>query len=157
MRFRVTPNSSTLRRTPALAPETNARRTHSEDTCLKKRLRLSDADLHCPHPDDGLLQLYICCRTLGRRPHDAVAIFCRDGGVAVLVPSPSFLTMLDLTPLTSRMWLRDCPATTGQNGRQIAPGSSFSEVSPAITLPSRCLANASNLATPRHLPRPWKP
>ena len=101
----------------------------------------------CPHPDDGLLQLYICCRTPGRRPHDAVAIFCRDGGVAVLVPSPSFLTMLDLTPLTSRMWLRDCPATTGQNGRQIAPGSSFSEVSPAITLPSRCLANASNLAT----------
>ena len=101
----------------------------------------------CPHPDDGLLQLYICCRTPGRRPHDAVAIFCRDGGVAVPVPSPLFLTMLDLTPLTSRMWLRDCPATTGQNGRQIAPGSSFSEISPAITLPSRCLVNASNLAT----------
>ena len=30
----------------------------------------------------------------------------------------------------------------GQDGRQIAPGSSFSEVSPATTLPSRCLANA---------------
>ena len=58
----------------------------------------------------------ICCRTLGRRPHDAVAIFCRDGGVAVLVPSPSFLTMLDLTPLTSRMWLRDCPVSAGRTG-----------------------------------------
>ncbi len=82
-------------------------------------------------------------------------ILCRDGGVAVPVPSPLFLTMLDLTPLTSRMWLRDCPVLPrGQDGRQLALGSSLSEVSPATTLPSRCLANARQSC---NLPRPWKP
>ena len=35
----------------------------------------------------------------------------------------AYVTMLDLTPLTSRMWLRDCPVLPrGQDGRQIAPG-----------------------------------
>ena len=34
MRFRATPDSSPLRRTRALAPETYARRTHGEGTCL---------------------------------------------------------------------------------------------------------------------------
>ena len=97
----------------------------------------------CPHPDDDLLQtVHLLPYPRGRRPTTPCASFAEMNGVAVPSPSPLFLTMLDLTPLTSRMWLRDCPATTGQNGRQIAPGSSFSEVSPAITLPSRCLANA---------------
>ena len=80
-------------------------------------------------------------------------ILCRDGGVAVPVPSPLFLTMLDLTPLTSRMWLCDCPVLPrGQDGRQLAPGSSFSEVSPATTLPSRCLANARLTEQPPPVP-----
>ena len=43
----------------------------------------------------------------------------------------------------------------GQDGRQLALGSSLSEVSPATTLPSRCLANAR--VQPSELPRPWKP
>ena len=97
----------------------------------------------CPRPDDGLLQtVHLLPYPRGRRPTTPCASFAEMNGVAVPSPAP-LLTMLDLTPLTSRMWLRDCPVLPrGQDGRQIAPGSSFSEVSPATTLPSRCLANA---------------
>ena len=52
----------------------------------------------------------------GRRPTTPCASFAEMNGVAVPSPSPLFLTMLDLTPLTSRMWLRDCPVSAGRTG-----------------------------------------
>ena len=97
----------------------------------------------CHAQSDLLIQLV--ATGLGRRPHDAVASFAEMAESRF----PLFLTMLDLTPLTSRMWLRDCPVLPrGQDGRQLAPGSSFSEVSPATTLPSRCLANVRPTGQP---------
>ena len=100
----------------------------------------------CPHPDDGLLQ------TVHLLPYPRSAaprrrcILCRDGGVAVLVPSPSFLTMLDLTPLTSHMWLR-----TGDRSHQ---GRAFPK------FPRRPHSQAAAWRTrvqPGNPPRPWKP
>ena len=141
MRFRATPDSSTLRRTPALARESFARRTHGEDKCPSSFIAPVNVRLG-PNVEIAAVSISSSesAPLIINKENPDTEFYCTFSGGQDVIGSRC-------------MWLCDCPVLPrGQDGRQLAPGSSFSEVSPATTLPSRCLANARLTEQPPPVP-----